>query len=120
MNKKMKKQLYRIIISGILLLFSILVDINVKIRRNNAKYLQLRRIQHERTVLKERHETYQINKRETSRNNCCKKIGVLLYFFYLYTHKSRFKMSIVRSIVYVLYIISIFALPSFYIPPYHP
>lgn len=30
MNKKMKKQLYRIIISGILLLFSILVDINVK------------------------------------------------------------------------------------------
>ena len=40
------------------------------------------------------------------------KIGVLLYFFYLYTHKSRFKMSIVRSIVYVLYIISIFALPS--------
>ena len=30
MNKKMKKQLYRIIVSGILLLFSILVDINVK------------------------------------------------------------------------------------------
>ena len=30
MNKKMKKQLHRIIISGILLLFSILVDINVK------------------------------------------------------------------------------------------
>lgn len=30
MNKKTKKQLYRIIISGILLLFSILVDINVK------------------------------------------------------------------------------------------
>lgn len=30
MNKKMKKQLYKIIISGILLLFSILVDINVK------------------------------------------------------------------------------------------
>lgn len=30
MNKEMKKQLYRIIISGILLLFSILVDINVK------------------------------------------------------------------------------------------
>lgn len=30
MNKKMKKQLYRIIISGILLLFSILVSINVK------------------------------------------------------------------------------------------
>lgn len=30
MNKKMKKQLYRIIISGVLLLFSILVDINVK------------------------------------------------------------------------------------------
>ena len=29
MNKKMKKQLHRIIISGILLLFSILVDINV-------------------------------------------------------------------------------------------
>ena len=30
MNKEMKKQLYRIIVSGILLLFSILVDINVK------------------------------------------------------------------------------------------
>lgn len=30
MNKKMKKQLYRIIVSGILLLFSLLVDINVK------------------------------------------------------------------------------------------
>ena len=34
MNKKMKKQLYRIIVSGILLLFSLLVDINVKYINN--------------------------------------------------------------------------------------
>lgn len=34
MNKKMIKQLYRIIVSGILLLFSILVDINVKYINN--------------------------------------------------------------------------------------
>ena len=34
MNKKMKKQLHRIIISGIMLLFSMLVSINVKYINN--------------------------------------------------------------------------------------
>ena len=34
MNKKMKKQLHRIIISGIMLLFSMLVSINVNYINN--------------------------------------------------------------------------------------